>query len=448
MREVHMKKFFVSIVIILVCLNLLFVITDILYSAEKSTLYAGVSKVNITPKIPIPIAWNAGKNLVYEGIHDEVFVRALVFSDGTSKTVLITADATEFSSSFDDEVFNKIEKETGIPKDNIMISVTNTHSGPTNIYSGMDYTQSTLPEVKIYSDGLKDKIVEAVKEADKKLKPTRIGTGRGQCKMNVNRRAPFPPDGNLRLGKNPDGLCDHEIIVLRIDDTNGNLMAVFINWPCQGAVMGPSDNLLTGDWPGATALFLEKEFGNNAVALVTIGASGDINPVVGPEGTAFGKSSISSDTYGYLLGTEVLRVLKDAKTLPYGDITASRKSIKLPGKLSYRDMPNISFDEALKLRPGTFKPRPDMEVRVSAVKIGTTIFAGISGDVFHEIGLKIKEMSPYKNTFVVTHCNGWTGYIVTDKAYYEGGYEVAACRIMSGGEKVVIENLLDMIEKF
>ena len=102
----------------------------------------------------------------------------------------------------------------------------------------------------------------------------------------------------------------------------------------------------------------------------------------------------------------------------------------------------------MKLKPGTFTPGPDIEIRVSAIKVGNTVFAGITGDVFHEIGLKIKEMSPYKNTFVVTHSNGWCGYIVTDKAYFEGGYEVVSSRIMSGGENAVIENLLNMIDKF
>jgi neutral ceramidase len=416
-------------------------------SEEKSTLFAGVSKVNITPKTPIPIAWHAGQNMVYERIHDEVFIRAIVFSDGKTKAVLITADASEFSNTFDDEVLNKIEKETGIPKINILISATNTHSGPTNIYSGMDYTKSTLQEVITYSDSLKGKIVEAVIEADKKLKPASIGTGRGQCKMNINRRAPLSPNGYPWLGKNPDGSCDHEVIVLRINDANGNVMGVYVNWPCQAAVMGPSSNQLTGDWPGATALFLEKEFGNNVVALVTAGASADIDPVFGPLGTSFGISSTSSDSYGYILGNEVNRVLKDIRTSPTGDISSSRKSVKLPGKLSTRDIPGITFEETMNLKPGTFTPGPNIEIRVSAIKVGNTVFAGITGDVFHEIGLKIKEMSPYKNTFVVTHSNGWCGYIVTDKAYVEGGYEVVSSRIMSGGEKAVIENLLDMIDK-
>ena len=416
-------------------------------SLQPNTLLAGVAKVDITPKIPIPIAWHAGASKVFEGIHDSVFIRAVVFSDGKSKAALIAADASEFSSSFDDEMFLKIEKETGIPQNNILISATNSHSGPTNIYSGMDYTKSTLPEVKTYSDGLKDKFIEAVKMAMKNLKPARIGTGRGQCKMNINRRAPMPPNGYPWLGKNPDGPCDHEVMVLRINDANGNLMGAYVNWPCQAAVMGPSSNFLTGDWPGATSLSLEKGFGNKAVVLVTAGASADLNPLFGPEGTSFGTTSSSSDTYGYILGKEVARVLKEIKTSQYGGIDASQKSIKLAGKLSTRDLPGVTWAETMKLKPGTFKPGPDIEIRLSALKIGNTVFAGITGDVFHEIGLKIKEMSPYKNTFIVTHTNGWCGYIVTEKAYDEGGYEVVSTRIMSGGEKAVTENLSDMIEK-
>lgn len=442
-----MKSIYSILFCLLLSVGISFGQNQVKNSSQPSTLFAGVAKVDITPKVPIPIAWHAGANKVYDGIHDSVFIRAVVFSDGKSKAVLIAADGSEFSSAFDDEMFARIEKETGIPQTNILISATNSHSGPTNIYSGQDYTKSTLPEVKTYSDGLKDKFIEAVKLAVKNLKPASIGTGRGECKMNINRRAPMPPNGYPWLGKNPDGPCDHEVMVLKINDAKGNLMGAFVNWPCQAAVMGPSMNLLTGDWPGATSLSLEKGFGNKAVAIVTAGASADLNPLFGPEGTSYGTTSTSSDTYGYVLGKEAARVLKEIKTSPYGTISASRKSIMLPGKLSTRDMPGISWNETMKLKPGNFKPGSDIEIRVSTLKIGNTVFAGITGDVFHEIGLKLKEMSPYKNTFIVTHTNGWCGYIVTEKAYDEGGYEVVSTRIMSGGEKAVTDNLMEMIDK-
>jgi hypothetical protein len=415
-------------------------------SGTNYSLLAGISKINITPEKPIPIGWHAGANKVFDGVHDSVFVRVIVFSDGTSKAALISVDGTEFSNEFDDEVFKRIYEKTGIPEQNVILSATNTHAGPTNIYSGRDYTKSTLPEVKAYSDGLKEKIITAVAVADKNLKPASIGIGRGECKMNINRRAPMPPDGYPWLGKNPDGSCDHEVMVCRVDDQSGNPMAVYINWPCQAAVMGPSGNQLTGDWPGATSLLIEKESGNKVVALVSAGASGNIDPLAGPSGTSFGRTSMSSDNYGYVLGREVLRVMKEISSSAYGKISGLRKSITLPGKLSTRDIPGISFDDTKKLKPGTFTPGPSVEIRLSALKIGSVIFTGIAADVFHEIGLKIKALSAYRNTFVVTHCNGWSGYVVTDKAYEEGGYETVSTRIMSGGEKAVLDNLLDLVE--
>jgi len=37
--------------------------------------------------------------------------------------------------------------------------------------------------------------------------------------------------------------------------------------------------------------------------------------------------------------------------------------------------------------------------------------------------MKIKKQSHYNYTFIIIHCNGSSGYIVTDKSYKEGGYE-------------------------
>ena len=48
---------------------------------------------------------------------------------------------------------------------------------------------------------------------------------------------------------------------------------------------------------------------------------------------------------------------------------------------------------------------------------------------------------------MITHCNGSSGYLVTDAAYAEGGYEVSSTSAKSGAEKAIIENLLAMINE-
>jgi len=443
MTKVFNSMFTLFILILL----LMFLMTSskLSYSEDNTKLSASVAKVNITPKEKIPIGWHSGENIPNEGIHDEVFSRAIVFSDGKNKAAIIAVDLSGFSHSSWEELTKRIEKETGIPQEYIMLCATHTHSGPAHNLAS--YGRNTTPEVIAYTENLKDNIIQSVKDAVSNLQPVSIGAGKGECKMNMNRRARLAI-GGLWLGKNPDGPCDHEVHVMRMDDMNGNTKSLFVNWPCHGTVMGPENNYLTGDWLSATALFVEKEYGDKIVVPVTAGASGDIDPVIGPHGTTFNDRRIHSDIYGILVGEEAIKVAKDMRMSSRGTIKASQRVVTLPGKLSFRQMKDVPFSEIQKLKPGTFIPGPDVEIRLSALKVGNIFFAGISAEVFNEIGSQIKKLSPHTNTFILTHCNGSSGYIPTDKAYYELSYEVAASTTMSGGEKAIIENLLDMIDEF
>ena len=60
----------------------------------------------------------------------------------------------------------------------------------------------------------------------------------------------------------------------------------------------------------------------------------------------------------------------------------------------------------------------------------------------------IKDRSPFSNTVIVTHCNGSSGYICTDKAFSEGGYEVQVTRLMPGAEKPLVRRLLELVRSF
>jgi len=61
--------------------------------------------------------------------------------------------------------------------------------------------------------------------------------------------------------------------------------------------------------------------------------------------------------------------------------------------------------------------------------------------------LKIKELSSTKFTCILTHCNGSSGYLITDSAYPEGGYEVQVSKVMSGAEKEIVNNIAAMMKE-
>jgi hypothetical protein len=70
-------------------------------------------------------------------------------------------------------------------------------------------------------------------------------------------------------------------------------------------------------------------------------------------------------------------------------------------------------------------------VNITAARIGDDVaFIGFSVEMLTEIGMKIKEGSPFMHTFVITHCNRYSGYLPCG-LYKEGGYEITSTPLRS-----------------
>ncbi len=392
------------------------IISSVTLEKKAETLKAGFSKIKITPTQPVRMSGYAARTDPFKGVHDDLYASAVVFANSQTKACVITTDVIGFSHEFVDETKDRIQKETGIPSANVLITAVHNHGGPRTRAYGEEPTNHE----KAYAKELQDKLVQIARESNDKLQPARIGVGKGTCKMNVNRRARHA-EGGIWLGRNPDGICDQEVGVIRIDDMSGNTQGLLVNWPCHATTGGQENYQITGDWPGSAAREIEEKY-PGAVIMVSAGASGDINPIYGPN-----DSFDDINAIGQTLAGEVIQISEKIETFPLTDLAVANEVIKAAGKkTSESRMPNVSLESA-----------PEVDIRVSSLKVGNILIAGISGELMNEIGLKIKEDSPYKNTFVYTHCNGNSGYLCTDKAYEEGGYEPMVSRTMPGTEKQI-----------
>ena len=90
-------------------------------------------------------------------------------------------------------------------------------------------------------------------------------------------------------------------------------------------------------------------------------------------------------------------------------------------------------------------PGDDVTIKFSAIRMGNIVMAGISGELFTEIGMNVKQRST-GNTTIMTHCNGASGYICTDISFNEGGYEPMVSRLMPGSETKFENILVELIE--
>jgi hypothetical protein len=397
-------------------------------SGDNSVVKMGVSQINITPPAPTVMAGYAGRTEPSTGIHDSLYASALYFSGEKIKALILTIDLLSFTTAFVDELKTDLSKTTGVSPDNIMITTVHNHGAPSPRSTDSDATNTVPAYVKF----LRERLIALSAAATKNPVPVKMGISKGECKMNINRRA-LAANGSIILGRNPEGPCDHDLVVTRFDDLNNKTIAVLVNWPCHGTVSGQDNTLVTGDWPGAAARHIKKNIGNNVIVAVTAGASGDINPLYGP-----GKNFTEIEAVGFHVAREANRILADVKTYPLREVQTANYVMAFPGKKpSSNDVPVDKLE-----------PAPDAEIRLTVFKIGDLVISGVSGELVNEIGMDIKNRSPYAGTIVVTHCNGSSGYICTDKMFPEGGYEVRVTKFMPGVEKKLADKYIDIIHQF
>jgi neutral ceramidase len=395
---------------------------------EKPDIRFGAGQIKITPEMPVLMSGYDARKTPSTGIHDDLYASALCFSDKETRILLITTDLLGIRASLADDIKNSISSKTGILSENIIISAVHNHGGP-SVKTNEDNV-TYLNEA--YVAFLKEKLTQLAADASKNLVQFKMGIGKGVCNMNINRRAEFA-DGGIGLGRNPDGPCDHELDVVQFKDMDNKTLAVLINWPCHGTASGPGNYQITGDWPGAAARYIKKQLGDETIVAVTAGASANINPIYGP-----GNSFNEIEAVGYHVGVNAMKAFAQTDAFPVRSLQIKNTKMIFPGKKACKDQfPQASYESG-----------PDAEIILTVLKIGDIVLCGISGELMTEIGMEIKKQSPYSTTMVVTHCNGYSGYICTDKSFKEGGYEVQVTKLMPGAEKQITLKFQELLNSF
>ena len=71
----------------------------------------------------------------------------------------------------------------------------------------------------------------------------------------------------------------------------------------------------------------------------------------------------------------------------------------------------------------------------------------LPGEVFVDLGIAIKQASPFKTTLVIELTNDGPGYIPTRKGFSEGSYETVNSQIKPGGGKMVVATAVRLLKE-
>ncbi|HOL66263.1 MAG TPA: hypothetical protein PKX93_02240 [bacterium] len=420
----------------------------------QATLLVGTAEVDITPPVGTALAGGL-KPRPSLGVEDPLYVKAIVLESGGQKLACVVFDLVALSRKEGDLGVALACQRTGIPEENIVWAATHTHTGP---YTMKLLYQDNLVVNQAYLAGLPEKMAQAVALADKGKVPARFCRQRSFHPGLVhNRRVtlkngqaintwnlPQVPSEIQAVGSS--GPTDPEIGLLSFEDEAGNLLAVMFHYTLHtNTNFGPR---FSADYPAVVAARLRERFGPEVVTLFLPGACGDIN-TPGPRHRAVGDGLAERiipalENRQPKDGPVALASLKQEVVVPRRDFTVDQeKRIATSGWPA--EVWQIFRDEVEALRR---EGKKEDRAVLQAWRIGDVAFASLPGELFVEWGLKIKKESPFPWTYPVELGGDYLGYLVTERAWQEGGYEALIARSARPsveGVAMLVETVLKML---
>lgn len=394
---------------------------------------AATAAKKITPPGPMWMAGYGSRDHAATGFLNDLWAKVLVLEDAAGRRVaVITLDLVGIGPDVVDPVTAQLESKYSLPRANVAICCSHTHSGPvvgvnlrTLHRDLLDDAQKQL--IARYAENLQTTLVDLVGQAIDALAPSELAYGHGQATFAANRRNNKEPDvPQLRAEGKLVGPFDHDVPVLRITDSQNKLTAVLFGYACHATVLSGYE--WSSDYPGFAQSALEEKYAG-CTALFFAGCGADQNPL--PRR----KVELARE-YGQRLAAAVDRVLQEKlepvapelqvgwKIIPLEFAhVPSRDEVEQDAKsndryISARAKLYLEWLDAGKAIPETY-PYP-----VQVWRLGhDLVFITLGGEVVVDYALRLKEEYGPQHTWVAGYTNDVMAYIPSRRVLREGGYE-------------------------
>ena len=423
---------------------------------QAAALRAGAAKIDITPeKWPVSMVgqfYARGATNAFDRLHS----RAIVLDDGETRLAIVVVDNCLIPRNILDESKRLAAKASGIRPDRILISATHTHSAP----ASRDWPAVGIKATPHYVKQLTKGIAASIAAAARRLEPAEIGWGVGHAPKEVNNRRwfvkdagkipdPFgktndvvrtnPPRGSGLLIK-PAGPTDPYVSFFSIRSPAGRPIALFANYSLH-YVGGIPAGGVSADYFGEFARVIARRLGGknkDFVAVMSNGTSGDINninfthprPRKEPfEQMRFVANYVADAVMAAHQGVKFQRRVPLAmqqreldvahRRATPADVTRAREVLADTGT-DRKHQWSKSYAHWIVDLAG--RPPTD-RIILQAIRIGDLGIGSLPFESFVEIGLDLRESSPFNPTFTIELANGHNGYLPTPQQTEWGGYE-------------------------
>ena len=447
----------------------------------KHSLSAGVARADITPPLGFRMQGAMRRTEGASGVQSPLLATCLVLGDEDRKLALVDCDLIGFDRPLADEIRGRIGDGIGIPAAQVILGCTHTHNGPCTFRGALGGVHDVggeaweIAALDTYIENLGLQLAGIARLADRARRPARARAGEGRARVGINREE-VDGSGRTFVGRNPDGPSDHAVPVLRVDDLQGDAIAVVTGYAAHPVVMGYEIYDYTPDYPGvvrrivervtgATCLFLTGAAGNQAALSFLQSDWGEMERMGGQIGAAavqafhcietrpgetvreVGKS-LSDVAHYYktfvdggpthdVLSFSTRRVTVPLQPLPaleeaerqLCDATTRLRELTREGAPRTKVYPQMLVERWArgvrdKVRSGL--AREELAFEVQGFRLDDFALLAMPGEPFVEIGLEAKRCSSAAVTLFAGYCNGLVAYWPTPRTLRQGGMAAAS----------------------
>lgn len=469
----------------------------------QTSVQFGLARRDVTPPVGIYLRlWPRTTEDRATGVHRPLTATAVVLRnaagvmDETDEQIIVAIDLCILRTDEQEALLAEVRRRTGVTGQ-LMFHYSHTHSTGWNslAYSAMPGGDLIAP----YLDHLASQVAAAVSEARGAAQPASIVFGQADSHMGGNRDLWDHATRQFVCGFNPDGPADPTVLVGRVTNADGAVIATLVNYACHPTTLAWQNSLISPDFPGATREVVEQATGAPCVFLQ--GASGDVGPregfvgdpaIADRNGRELGYAAMSAleslpaagtsfryqgpSISGTTLGLWAHEPLDDDARAPLARWQCRRWTVPLP----YReDMPTLvsaheeldrwQGEEAIAQRAGDetkaadcrskaeqmirlikklgeLPPGHSYDLPVMLLRTGDAFWLGVEAEHYNVLQRELRRRFPGIALIVMTLMNaGRVAYLPTADTYGKGLYQETIAVLAPGSLEALIEAVAEQM---
>jgi hypothetical protein len=386
-------------------------------------------------------------------VHDDLYARALVLGDGLRQAAIVCLDLVGLDFTLADEIRAAIHRRTGIAA--TLLNCTHTHSAPFTIPWSVLGWSWLSNEGRPWRSDLVDKVTEVVYRASTRLFQVSLRLGRAPAQVGANRR--LRTQQGMTMKPNPSGAIAPWTDVLRVDNPDGQPIAILFSHAAHPVIVHASSTLISADYAGYAVEAVREHFpdrrwraSRQALPMFAQGCGGNINaePLRGGfeaaerAGRALADAVTQAAAESKLLTATQLRTSSVTIHLPFHDFPAAQdcqdalnkaeaslaqaQAKETAEKHLWSSMDTVLCLRDLMRRVQARQPQ-SLRFEINTLAIGNDwCLLAMPHEVFVDYQLWVEQASPFRHNMVLAYTNGCESYIPTDKDFALGGYEAMA----------------------